>query len=160
MKGRKLVFAAAVVLVFAASCTITKYVPIKETEYITVRDTTVLRDTTIKYKIERERYSDYADLLDTLTLSTDYATSRSYIDTTANKLRGTIESKPEKEVEIQWKEKTVYRDSVVYKEKPYPVEVEKKIKYVPFFTKVLAWVGALSLLLLLLFIIKKVYLKK
>lgn len=131
-----------------AACSTIKYIPVKETEYVHVHDTTYFRDTTIRYQIEKERYTDYAGLLDTLKLSTAYADARAYIDTTANLLKGSIESKPEKEIVVKWKEREVRRDSVVYRDVPYPVEVEKPVKYVPFLVKLLAWIGGLALVAL------------
>ena len=133
-------------LLAVVSCSTVKYVPVVEKEYVTVRDSVFFRDTTIKYQIEKERYTDYAGLLDTLRLSTEYASAEAYIDTTANLLKGRIENKPEKEIQIKWKEKIVYRDSLIYKEKPYPVEVIKEVKYVPFIVKLLAWIGGIALL--------------
>ena len=154
MRRQLLVFALLLALV-NNGCTVTKYVPVKETEYITVRDTTVLRDTTIKYEIEKQVVRDYTGLLDTLRLETDFAKSTAFVDTTANLLKGTIENKPEKTIKIQWKEKTVYKDSIRTVEKPYPVEVEKRVKYVPWYAKFLSWVGALSLIAAILYILRK-----
>lgn len=137
-----------IALFFAISCSTVKYVPVETIKEVHVKDSVFFRDTTIKYQIEKERYTDYAGLLDTLRLSTEYASAEAYIDTTANLLKGRIESKPDKEIQIKWKEKIVYRDSLIYKEKPYPVEVIKEVKYVPWIVKLLAWVGGLTLLAL------------
>lgn len=155
MRRQLLVYFAAALLVFAAGCSTIKYVPVKETEYITVRDTTVLRDTTIKYEIEKQVVRDYTGLLDTLRLETDFAKSTAFVDTTANLLKGTIENKPEKTIKIQWRERTVYKDSIRTVEKPYPVEVEKRVKYVPWYAKFLSWVGALSLIAAILYFLRK-----
>ena len=153
--GRKFVNTLLLALVFTACSPKIVYVPVKETETITVRDTTVLRDTTLLYKIEKEKYTEYTGLLDTLKLSTAYAESEAWVDTTANLLKGRISSKPEKEIVVKWKDRTVYRDSIVYKEKPVPVEVEKKVKYVPWYAKFLSWVGAFALIAAILYILKK-----
>lgn len=158
MKGKLSLLTLLIVSILAACSTI-KYVPVKETEYITVRDSVFFRDTTIQYKIERERYTDYTGLLDTLRLSTDYAEAKAYVDTTANLLKGSIESKPEKEIQVKWKEKVVYRDSLVYKEVPVPVEVEKPVKYIPFIVKILAWIGGLALAAFLTKIALKYFVK-
>lgn len=137
---RALVFIFSAALVFTACRTI-QYVPVEHTEYVHVHDTTYFRDTTIKYQIEKERYTDYVGLLDTLKLSTDYASAQAYIDTTANLLKGSIESKPEKQIVIRWKEKEVVRDSIVYKEKPVPVEVVKVDHKMTFLQKLFFWLG-------------------
>lgn len=143
------------IMAVLVGCTVTKYVPVEHTEYVTVRDSVYFRDTTIRYQIEKERYTEYAGLLDTLRLSTDYASAEAYIDTTANLLKGTIESKPDKEVIIKWKEKIITRDSLVYEEKPVPYEVEKIVKKVPWWAKFLSSIGALSLIAATLYILRK-----
>lgn len=157
MRGRLLVNAAAGLLVFAA-CSTVKYVPVKETEYVTVRDTTVLRDTTIQYQIEKEYVRDYTGLLDTLRLSTGLAEAETYVDTTRNVLTGSIRNK-EKTLNIptQYKERTVYRDSIVYKEKPVPYEVEKIKKVVPWWAKFLSTIGGLTLIAAVLYILRKLH---
>lgn len=132
-----------------AACSTVRYVPVKETEYVHVHDTTFYHDTTIRYRIERERYADYAGLLDTLRLSTDYASARAYVDTAANQLKGDIESKPEKEIVVRWKERERVRDSLVYRDVPYPVEVEKPVRYIPWWSKFLSWIGVFALIALL-----------
>ena len=43
-----------------------------------------------------------------------------------------------------YKEKTVYRDSLITKEIPVPVEVEKKVPFVPFFWKFFSVIGILA----------------
>ena len=153
--GRKFVNTLLLALVFTACSPKIVYVPVKETETITVRDTTVLRDTTIKYEIEKQVVRDYTGLLDTLRLETDFARSTAFVDTTANLLKGSIENKPEKTIKIQWRERTVYKDSIRTVDKPYPVEVEKKVKYVPWYAKFLSWVGAFALIAAILYILRK-----
>lgn len=142
MKNRKIIllFGALIALAFTA-CSTVKYVPYKETEYVHVHDTTFFHDTTIIYQIEKERYTDNTGLLDTLKLSTEYANATAYIDTAANLLKGTIENKPDKEIPIRWKEKIVRKDSIIYKEKPVPYEVEKTVYKQNFIQKLLTWIG-------------------
>jgi len=118
------------ILCILSGCKVIKYVPVKETEYVHVKDSVYLKDTTIQYKIEKQYVKDYTGLLDTLKLKTDYAESEAYIDTTNNKLIGSIRNKPKiLDINIQVKEKIVIKDSISYKEVPVPVEVEKKIHY-------------------------------
>ena len=157
MRGRTLVNIAVASLVFAA-CSTVKYVPVKEIEYVTVRDTTVLRDTTIQYQIEKEYVRDYTGLLDTLRLSTGLAEAETYVDTTRNVLTGSIRNKNKTlNIPTQYKERTVYRDSIVYKEKPVPVEVEKIVKKVPWWAKFLSTIGGLALAAAVLYILRKLH---
>lgn len=109
-------------------CRTIQYVPIKQTEYVTVRDSVYLRDTTIKYKVEKEYVKDYTGLLDTLHLETGLAEASAWVDTTKSVLAGEIKNKRKNiDIPVQVKEKVVVRDSIVYKEKPVPVEVEKVV---------------------------------
>ena len=106
----------------------TIYVPVEHTEYVTVRDSVYLKDTTVQYKVEKEYIKDYSDLLDTLHLETGLAEARAWVDTSRSVLAGEIKNK-EKVVDIpvQVKERVVVRDSIVYREKPVPVEVVKTV---------------------------------
>lgn len=137
-------------------CRTIQYVPIKQTEYVTVRDSVYLRDTTIKYQVEKEYVKDYTGLLDTLELSTGLAEARAWVDTTKSVLAGEIKNKRKSiDIPVQVKEKVVVRDSIVYKEKPVPVEVEVvKTKYPAVFWWLLGW-GILSIG----YIVLKVYFK-
>ena len=109
------------------SCRV-QYVPVEHTEYVTVRDSVYLRDTTIQYKVEKEYVRDYTGLLDTLRLKTGMAEAKAWVDTSRAVLAGEIKNK-EKVVDIpvQVKEKVTVRDSIVYKDVPVPVEVEKVV---------------------------------
>lgn len=131
MKRLSLVYFCLFALVFVGCKTI-QYVPVEHTEYVTVRDTTFLRDTVIRTELQKARISDFVDVTDTLVLSTDLATATAFVDTTKAILRGTIENtKPYVEKPVQIKERIVYRDSVITKEIPVEVQVEKVVKHVP-----------------------------
>ena len=123
------------VLIFVVTCILSgcktiKYVPIKETEYVHIKDSVYFRDTTIQYKIEKQYTRDYTSLLDTLRIETDYAESKSYIDTARNALIGYIRNKDRSiNIPIQYKERIVYRDSIRDREVPVPVEKEVKKHY-------------------------------
>lgn len=144
MKKSSLVFCALFALVFAACSPRIVYVPVKDTEYVTVKDTTIIRDTTIQYRIEREYIERYAD--DTLRMETSYSNFVAFADTSTGKLSGKAWNK-DKNVEIptQYKERLVYRDSIVTKEIPVPVEVEKKVPYVPWLWRALSVIGILAI---------------
>lgn len=124
---------------------------------IHVKDTTILRDTTIQYRIEKQYVRDYTGMLDTLKLSTDFAEAEAFVDTTNNVLSGSIRNKDKVlNIPTQYKERLVYRDTVITKEIPVPVEVEKIVKVVPFFWKFLSVIGLLALFLLALKLVFKI----
>ena len=109
------------------SCRV-QYIPVEHTEYVTVRDSIYLRDTTIQYKVEREYVKDYTGLLDTLQMETSYSSFAAWLDTSAAKLSGIAQNKEKiVDIPVQVKEKVTVRDSIVYKEVPVPVEVEKVV---------------------------------
>ena len=49
-----------------------------------------------------------------------------------------------------------YRDSIVYQDRPYPVEVTKEVRIVPRFWRVMGVFGIISLVLLAAFLFFKV----
>lgn len=116
------------VLLFLSGCKTIQYIPVEHTEYVTVRDSVYLRDTTIQFKIVKEYVKDYTDLLDTLHLETGLAEARAWVDTSKNVLAGEIKNKDKTvDVPVQVKERVVVRDSIVYQDRPVPVEVEKVV---------------------------------
>lgn len=141
---RLLVLFATLTLVFSG-CKV-QYVPVKETEYVSVRDSIYFRDTLVRIELEKARLSDFVNVGDTLILSTDLALSTAFVDTTSGTLKGTIENiKKYVEKPVQIKEKIVYRDSIVKQEIPVPYEVEKIVKVVPWFWRVMSVIGILAL---------------
>lgn len=115
-------------LVMLNSCKIIKYVPVKETEYVHTIDSVYFRDTTIKYKVEKEYVRDYTGLLDTLDLETSYASARAWVDTSRAVLAGSIRNKENViDIPVSVKEKVTVRDSIVYKDVPVPVEVVRTV---------------------------------
>ena len=134
-----------VAAIFTA-CTKRIYVPVEHTQYVTVRDSVYFRDTLIRIELEKARISDFCDVDDTLVLSTDLARSTAFLDTTAGKIRGTLENiKKEAVQNVPLKEKITYRDSIVYKEVPVPVVEEKIVKVVPWFWRVMSVIGIVAL---------------
>ena len=135
-------------LVFGG-CSKTIYVPVEHTEYVAVRDSVYFRDTLVRIELEKARLSDFVNVGDTLVLSTDYVRSTAFLDTLAGTLKGSLVTfKDYVEKPVQFKERIVYRDSIVKQEIPVPVEVEKIVKHTPWYAKVLAWIGFAALLLL------------
>lgn len=109
-------------------CSTIKYVPVKTTEYVTVKETETVRDTLVQFKVEKEYVRDYTGLLDTLDMETSYATARAWVDTSKSVLAGEMKNKEKMvDVPVQAKEKIMYKDSLVYKDVPVPVEVIKTV---------------------------------
>lgn len=150
--NRILVFLALLPLVFG--CRVIKEVPVVHTEYVHTIDSVYLRDTTIQYRIEKEFVRDYTGLLDTLRLETTYSKFVAFVDTSSAKLSGTAKNKEKLiDIPISVKEKVVVCDSLVYKE--VPVRVEVPVRYTPRIWKILGWIGILSLVAGVLFILRK-----
>ena len=119
---------AVLFLIMLGGCGTIKKVEVEhriETHYV---DSTIYHLDTIKVEVPREVYGDYAGLLDTLRLETSVASSWAAVDTTNMVLKGELKNKDVAlEKEIHWKERIVYRDSLVYQEIPVPVEVIKEV---------------------------------
>lgn len=157
MKGRLLVNVAAAALVFGGCSTI-KYVPVETIKEVHVKDSVYVRDTLVRIELEKARLADFVDVGDTLVLQTDLARSTAFLDTTSRKLKGTLENiKPYVEKPIPVQHKIEYRDTVITKEVPVPVEVTKEVRYIPWWAKVLSWIGGLSLAAAIIYILRKLH---
>lgn len=107
-------------------CSVVKPVPVQTQIKYEIRDSINFIDSTVYHTLYKEVYRDYTNLLDTLNLSTSYADAKAYVDTSKMLLMGEIKNKDaDIPVKIKWKEKIVHRDSIITKEVPVPVEVEK-----------------------------------
>ena len=145
---KKLILSFLLILV---SCKTIQYVPVETIKEVHVKDSVYVTDTLVRVELEKARLSDFVDVGDTLVLQTDLARSTAFIDTTAGKLKGTLENiKPYVEKPIPVQHKIEYRDTVITKEIPVEVEVEKIVKVVPFFWKFLSVIGLIALLILAL----------
>lgn len=138
------------------SCGTVKYIPTHEETIIHKVDSIAWHDSTIYHHIYNEHYKDYTGPEDTLYLETNYSRFRAWNDTTSNTLKGEAENKKDSiPTKIKWKERIVTRDSLVYVEKPYPVEITKEVKHIPGFCKfTIIW-----FVLSIIYIGIKVYLK-
>ena len=134
------------------SCSTIKYVPIKGDTVVEYRDTTIYKDSIVY--TPKEVVKEIVPELDTLSMETSLAKATAYLDTTNRMLRGTIENKKGITEQIKYKEKIVYRDSVVTQE--IPVEVTKEVvKYRHTFFDKLCWlISGLSISILLIYIAK------
>jgi len=127
------------ILSLLVSCSIIKPVPVQTQIKYEIRDSINFKDSTVYHTLYKEVYKDYTNLLDTLKLSTSYADAKAYVDTSKMLLKGEIKNKDaDVPVKIKWKEKIIYRDSIVTKEVPVPVEVEK-IKYKHYWYESILW---------------------
>lgn len=118
-------------------------------------DSTIWHTDTTYFEVPKEVYSDYTSLLDTLVLETNYALSWSAIDTNNMLLVGEIRNKDFKiPIKYLWKERIIYQDSIVGKEVPYPIEVEK-VRNSKFANACIVW-SIVSLILIGLLIYLKI----
>lgn len=155
MKGRLLVYFAGLALLFASCSPKVVYVPVEHTEYVTVRDTTILHKTDTLVQVPEVSIADFIDVRDTLVMEASHSTAKAWVDTTANLLKGSLVQGGKLPVQIVEKERVVYRDSLIYQDKPVPYEVEKIVKKVPWYAKILSFFGVLFLIAAALYIGKK-----
>lgn len=135
------------------SCSTIKYVPIKGDTVVEYRDTTIYKDSIVY--TPKEVVKEIVPELDTLSMETSIAKATAYLDTINRMLRGKIENKKGITEQMKYKEKIVYRDSVVIQEVPIEVPVET-IKYRHTFFDKLCWlISGLSISILLYILLKK-----
>ena len=113
-------------LLMVCGCSTIKYVPIETDREVKVITETVYRDTVIFRDLPKESHSQMA--VDTSRVETSLAESTAYIDTATNMINHSIRNKVDSiRVEYKYLERKVYRDSIITKEIPVEVEVEKKV---------------------------------
>lgn len=137
-------------LVFVVySCGPVRYIPVEKNETINIRDSVVLKDSTVITYLQKEIIKDVVPELDTLVMNTKYAKSVSYLDTTTNTLKGELIQKDSVPVKI----KIVYKDRIVEKEKiiekEIPIEVVREKKVTP---KWIWWSLGLNFLIFVIFL--------
>lgn len=133
MKKTEYLFCICAIFLLLAGCKTIQYVPVEHTEYVHTVDSVYLRDTVVQVEVEKTRISDFVGMLDTLSIHTDISDFRAYCDTSTATLRGDVRQSGSIPVKVVWKEKVSVRDSVVYQDRPVPVEVVKTVhpKYEP-----------------------------
>ena len=139
-------------LVFVVcSCGPVRYIPVEKNETVNIRDSVVLRDSTVITYLQKERIKEVVPELDTLVMESTYARSKSYLDTTTNTLQGTLEQLDS----VPVKTKIVFKDRIITQEKivkkDIPVEVVREKKVTP---KWIWWSLGCNLLILLFLILK------
>ena len=113
-------------LLMVCGCSTIKYVPIETDREVKVVTETVYRDTVIFRDLPIESHSQMS--VDTSRVETSLAESTAYVDTATNMINHSIRNKVDSiRVEYKYLERKVYRDSVIVKEIPVEVEVEKEV---------------------------------
>ena len=113
-------------LLMVCGCSTIKYVPIETDREVKVITETVYRDTVIFRDLPKESHSQMA--VDTSRVETSLAESTAYIDTATNMINHNIRNKVDSiRVEYKYIEKKIYRDSIIIKEVPVEVEIEKTV---------------------------------
>lgn len=139
------------ILLFSLDGCKTQHTVIKEETVTRYIDSTIWHTDTNFFEIPVEIYRDYTGLLDTLRLENKYSIAWSAVDTNNMILLGELKSKNVKvPVEYKWKERIIYQDTTIFKEKeikvPYPVVEEKR--YIPTFAWMCIVWAAISIVLL------------
>ena len=123
----------------------TVYLPSSTSTTVNVKDSTVFHIKDSVRITERSRYKDYAGLLDTLRVNGNRSSSKSWVDTTRNVLNTELVEEPiEEKTKIIYRDRWKTRDSLVYVEKPVPVEVQVEKRIYPRFLVILSILGVLS----------------
>lgn len=116
------------ILLFSLDGCKTQHTVIKEETVTRYIDSTIWHTDTTYYQLPIEVYSDYTGLLDTLRLENTYSYTWSAVDTNKMILIGELKNKNVKvPVEYKWKERIIYQDTTIFKEKEIPVPVEKEV---------------------------------
>lgn len=140
---------------FLVGCKTIQYVPVKEYVQVAVHDTTYLHRTDTLVKIPDVSVSDFIDITDTLIMRGTLSEARAWVDSTAMVLKGKLVQTGKLPVQIVERERLVYRDSIQRLEVPVPVEVEKRVPYVPFFWKLFSVIGILATAVVTVLILRK-----
>ena len=143
-------------LLLCIGCGTIKPVPV-ETIY-NIKDSTAIHyvDSTIIVPVERIK--DVVPQYDTLTMETSMAKSVSYVDTLTHTLKGTLENKKGVEYKYIFKDRIEYKDSIITKEVPVPVEVEKTV-YKHYWYETMLWLlASVGVIMIVIKVIRKKFL--
>jgi hypothetical protein len=128
----------------------TIYVPVESGTTVNVKDSTVFHYVDSVRIHEATRYKDMAWLGDTLKIDGKRSKAWAYADTSKEVLIGGLEEDEYKEkTKIVYKDRWHVRDSLVYVEKPVPVEITKEKKVFPKWMILLSFLGVISSMILL-----------
>ena len=134
------------------ACGPVKEIPIETRIEYTYIDSLRIKDSTVVIPIER--IVDVVPAYDTLKMETSMARSSAWVDTTTHTLKGNLENKQGVQYKYIYKDRIEYRDSLVYRDVPVPVETIKTVH--PKYEVWLWWWFALSVAGIALFIFMKI----
>lgn len=134
-------------VMIVVGCSTIKQVPISTDTQVHYIDSTVINIKDSVRIIERSRWKDYGGLLEELRIRGNRAEMTAWIDTTRNIINGSLEEDPlEEKTRIVYRDRWKVRDSLVFKDRPVPVEITKEVKVIPKFWKFTGIVGILFLI--------------
>ena len=157
MKIKSFIIPLLITVFFSACSPKIVYVPTNTDTHIEYRDSVIYKVDTLRIPVPVETVKEVVPPMDTLKMETSVAEARVWADTSTKTLKGELKNKKTElsQPQVIYKEKTVYRDSLITKEIPVPVEVEKEVKYVPWPVKMLAYLGGISLVIIIFVIFSK-----
>lgn len=145
-------------LLLCIGCGTIKPVPV-ETIY-NIKDSTAIHYVDSTVIVPVERIKDVVPQYDTLTMETSMAKSVSYVDTLTHTLKGTLENKKGVEYKYIFKDRIEYKDSIITKEVPVPVEVEKTV-YKHYWYETMLWLlASVGVIIIVLQQVKRKILKR
>lgn len=144
---KKITTCLLIAVLFAACSPKIVYVPTNTDTHIEYRDSVIYKVDTLKIPVPVETIKEVVPQMGVLEMETSVAEARAWVDSTTKTLKGEMKNKKTElsQPQVVYKEKIVYRDSLVEKEVPVPVEVEKKVPFVPFPWKFLSVIGILAI---------------
>ena len=144
---KKITTCLLIAVLFSACSPKIVYVPTNTDTHIEYRDSVIYKVDTLRIPVPVETIKEVVPQMGVLEMETSVAEARAWVDSTTKTLKGEMKNKKTElsQPQVIYKEKTVYRDSLVEKEVPVPVEVEKRVPFVPFFWKFFSVIGILAI---------------
>ena len=144
---KKILSLVLIAFVFGACSPKIVYVPTNTDTHIEYRDSVIYKVDTLRIPVPVEMVKEVVPPMDTLKMETSVAEARAWVDSTTITLKGEMKNKKTElsQPQVIYKERLVYRDTVITKEVPVPVEVEKKVPFVPFPWRFLSVIGILAI---------------
>lgn len=144
---KKITTCLLIAVLFSACSPKIVYVPTNTDTHIEYRDSVIYKVDTLRIPVPVETIKEVVPQMGVLEMSTSVAEARAWVDSTTKTLKGEMKNKKTElsQPQVVYKEKIVYRDSLIAKEIPVPVEVEKKVPFVPFFWKFFSVIGILAI---------------
>lgn len=157
MKIKSFIIPLSIAVIFTACSPRIIHTPVKDSISVERRDSVIYRVDTLRIPVPVETVKEVVPPMDTLKMETSVAEAKVWADTSTKTLKGELKNKKTElsKPQVVYKEKTVYRDSLITKEIPVPVEVEKEVKYVPWPVKMFAYLGGISLVIIIFVIFSK-----